>query len=176
MRMTECARLSALVAVLALVVAPNAAPAQAQATPAACVTAQTAGAVPVRVRAPAETLELRVADTISKREYGLMCVRSLPPHTGMIFVFGDGDNPRDFWMKNTLIPLDMVFVSKNGLVNEVSANVPATKVTTPDDKIPHRDGTGTYVIELAAGEAARAGIKPGTTLDVSGIAIPMREE
>ena len=159
-----------IIAVLAFAVACGTASAQGtlpQATPAACVTAQTADPVPVRVRAPNETLELRIADTVSRREYGLMCVRSLPPHTGMIFVFNDGDNYRDFWMKNTLIPLDMVWVSKNGRVNDVRANVPSTNVSTPDDKIPHRSGTGTYVIELGAGEAARAGIKPGTMLDVS---------
>jgi uncharacterized membrane protein (UPF0127 family) len=142
----------------------------------ACQTAQSANPVPVHVRAPAEVLELRVADTTSKREYGLMCVRTLPARTGMIFVFADGDNFRDFWMKNTLIPLDMVFVSKDGKVNTVRANVPATRVDTPDDKIPHRDGTGTFVIELAAGEAARAGIKRGTVLDISSVAIPRRDE
>lgn len=140
-----------------------------EATPSACVTAQTAAATPVHVRAPNEVLSLRIADTPSKREFGLMCVRSLAPHTGMVFVFADGDNYRDFWMKNTLIPLDMVFVAKNGRVNDVSANVPSTTVDTPDDKIPHRAGTGDYVIELAAGEAARAGIKPGTMLDVSAL-------
>jgi hypothetical protein len=166
-----------LAAALAFVVAYGTAGAQGtltQATPAACVTAQTADPVPVRVRAPNETLELRVADTVSRREYGLMCVRALPARTGMIFVFNDGDNYRDFWMKNTLIPLDMVWASKNGRVNDVRANVPSTNVNTPDEKIPHRSGTGTYVIELAAGEAARAGIKPGTMLDVS-IVPPSKE-
>ena len=120
-------------------------------------------------RRPAKSLDLRIADTIAKREYGLMCVRALPPRTGMIFVFSDGDNQRDFWMKNTLIPLDMVWVSKNGLVNDVAANVPSTTIDTPDAEIPHRDGTGTYVIELAAGEAARAGIKPGVMLAIRGV-------
>jgi uncharacterized membrane protein (UPF0127 family) len=131
--------------------------------------AQTADPVPVRVHAPGEIIELRVADNIAKREYGLMCVRALPAKTGMIFVFNDGDNLRDFWMKNTLIPLDMVWVLKSGLVSDVSANVPSTNTDTPDRLIPHRDGTGTYVIELAAGEAARAGIKPGVMLAIHGL-------
>jgi uncharacterized membrane protein (UPF0127 family) len=167
MRMSERTRAGFIVAALAFATAHGTA--AAQATPTACITAQTADPVPIHVRAPAETLDLRIADTPSKREYGLMCVRSLAARTGMIFVFNDGDNYRDFWMKNTLIPLDMVWVSKNGHVNDVRANVPSTNVNTPDDKIPHRSGTGSYVIELAAGEAAHAGIKPGTILDVSGV-------
>jgi uncharacterized membrane protein (UPF0127 family) len=134
-----------------------------------CKTAQTANPVPVQVRAPDALLELRVADTITKREYGLMCVRSLPIHTGMIFVYRDGDNMRSYWMKNTLIPLDMIWVLKNGRVDTVHANVPSTTVDTPDEKIPTRTGTGSYVIELAAGEAARAGIKPGAMLDVGSV-------
>jgi uncharacterized membrane protein (UPF0127 family) len=152
---------------LAFALAPGAA--GAQATPAACKTGQTANPVPIHVRAPDEMLDLRIADTVEKREYGLMCVRSLPARGGMIFIFNDGDNYRDFWMKNTLIPLDMVWVSKSGRVNDVRANVPSTNVDTPDERIPHRSGTGSYVIELAAGEAARAGIKPGTLLDVSAV-------
>ncbi len=143
--------------------------------PADCPTPmQTPNPVPVRIKAPAATLDLRVADTPAKREYGLMCVRALAPNAGMIFVFDDGDNQRAFWMKNTLIPLDMVFVLKNGRVNNVGANVPATTVGTPDYRLPERYGLGTYVIELAAGEAARAGIKAGTQLDLAGVA-PAKE-
>jgi uncharacterized membrane protein (UPF0127 family) len=119
------------------------------------------------VQAPGTTLQLWVADNGDARSYGLMCVLELPPHAGMIFVFAGGDQTHPFWMKNTLIPLDMVWVRAGGKVTTVAANVPATTVDTPDGKIPTRDGVGSYVIELAAGEAARAGIKPGVRLDVS---------
>jgi uncharacterized membrane protein (UPF0127 family) len=155
-----------LVAALALAAAaPVAAGAQ---TPAACPTpSATTNPVPVAVVAPKATLSVRVADTGATREYGLMCVRSLAPHTGMIFVFGDGDLRRSFWMKNTLVPLDMVFVRKGGRVSSVAADVPATTPATADLDIPWRYGTGTYVIELAAGEAAQDGIVAGAQLDVS---------
>lgn len=129
---------------------------------------ETPNPAPVRVNAPAAVLTLRVAATFATREYGLMCVRSLAPNAGMLFVFDDGDSPRSFWMKNTLVPLDMIFVRKDGTVNNIDANVPATKPGTPDERLPDYYGTGTYVIELAAGAAARAGIRPGTHLDIPG--------
>jgi uncharacterized membrane protein (UPF0127 family) len=122
--------------------------------------------LPVSVIAPKATLQLRVADTFTTREYGLMCVTSLPAHTGMIFVFSGGDRRQSFWMKNTLIPLDMIFVRKNGRVDTVAANVPSTTTDTQDIDIPWRYGTGSYVIELAAGEAANDGIVRGSHLDL----------
>jgi uncharacterized membrane protein (UPF0127 family) len=83
----------------------------------------------------------------------------------MIFVFQQ-TAAQEFWMKNTLIPLDMVFVRANGRVDSVAANVPSTTTDTADLDIPWRYGTGSYVIELAAGEAAKAGIVRGTQLDL----------
>jgi uncharacterized membrane protein (UPF0127 family) len=121
---------------------------------------------PISVAAPNATLALRVANTWPTREYGLMCVTDLPAHTGMIFVFSDGDQRRSFWMKNTLIPLDMVFVKKSGAVDTVAANVPATTTDTTELDIPWRYGVGEYVIELPAGDAARDGIVRGTHLDL----------
>jgi uncharacterized membrane protein (UPF0127 family) len=123
--------------------------------------------VPVAIVAPKATLEVRVARTFETREYGLMCVKHLAPHSGMIFVFSGGDQPQPFWMKNTLIPLDMVWVRANGRVDSIAANVPATTTETPYQDIPRRQGTGMYVIELAAGEAAHAGLTPGTPLDLT---------
>ena len=82
----------------------------------------------------------------------------------MIFVFAPPDAKQTFWMKNTLVPLDMVFVRDDGVVDSLAANVPATKAGTPDNKVAQRAGLGRFVIELGAGEAARLGIHGGTKL------------
>ena len=115
---------------------------------------------------PKTTLRLAVADTDPRREHGLMGVRSVPPHEGMLFSFPDGDAGHEFWMKDTVTPLDMIFVRSDGTVTVVAAHVPATKPGTPDDRIERRRGTGKYVIELAAGGAAKAGLDEGVRLTI----------
>lgn len=122
----------------------------------------------VVVHAPKADLTLEVARTDPDREYGLMNRRSLPEHTGMIFVFS-GDAQIAFWMKNTLVPLDMIFVAADGTVRRVFANVPVLNPQPEDDKIPLEQSSGKYVIELPAGEAATDGITAGTKLDLSAI-------
>jgi hypothetical protein len=117
------------------------------------------------VDAPRVTLRLAVAEDEHTRELGLMCVTHLQARTGMIFVFGHDDR-WEFWMKNTLIPLDMVWVRPDGRVDAVAARVPASTRATPDDKVARRTGRGVYVIELAPGEAAADGIVAGSTLKV----------
>ncbi|HEY8297600.1 MAG TPA: DUF192 domain-containing protein [Candidatus Baltobacteraceae bacterium] len=126
-------------------------------------TATPAPAAPIVLRAPAAALRLEVADTEPARERGLMNRTFLAAHTGMLFVF-DRDRPVEFWMKNTLVPLDMVFVGSDGVVRSVAARVPATSLSTPDARIPRRDGSGKYVIELPAGEAMLDGIRPGAII------------
>jgi uncharacterized membrane protein (UPF0127 family) len=113
---------------------------------------------------PKAKLGLAVAVDEGQREEGLMEIRRLPPRAGMIFAFPDGDAARVFWMKNTLIPLDMVFVKADGTVSGIARNVPATTPSTPDQKIPRRGGVGAFVIELRAGEADRDGIAKGVHL------------
>ena len=117
----------------------------------------------VTVQAPKAALHLQLAVTEPERERGLMDVTHLPKHTGMIFVF-ESDGPVSFWMKDTLIPLDMVFVGADGIVRQVFANVPVVPRTLPDNKIPLEQGTAKYVIELPAGEAAPDGVRPGVRL------------
>ncbi len=108
-------------------------------------------------------LTLAVADDPRSRELGLMCVTALKPNAGMIFIF-----PREsdwgFWMKNTVTPLDMLWLSSDGTVHDVAANVPASTVNSPEDKIARRTGRGRYVVELRAGDAARNSIAVGTHL------------
>lgn len=117
----------------------------------------------VVVRAPSADLRLEVATTPEQQERGLMYRTSLPPHTGMLFVFAS-DGALAFWMKNTLVPLDMVFVAAGGRVRSVARNVAPATPSMSDEQIPRENGAGKYVIELPAGEAARDGIVPGVTL------------
>lgn len=119
----------------------------------------------VTVRAPKAELRLQVARTPAEQERGLMFRTSLPAHGGMLFVF-ENDGEIAFWMKNTLIPLDMVFVGADGLVRQVDADVPTPAPGTSDDRIPRVSGLARYVIELGAGEARRDGIAPGVKLSI----------
>ncbi len=111
--------------------------------------------------APHATLTLQVARTGYQREIGLMNVSLLAKHTGMLFVF-PADGPVAFWMKDTLIPLDMVFVGSDGTVRSVATRVPIVPRTMPDVNIPLERGVAKYVIELSSGEAEQDGIVVGT--------------
>jgi uncharacterized protein len=123
----------------------------------------------INVHAPHAMLTLQVAKTEQERETGLMSVTTLPAHTGMVFVF-EQDAPVTFWMKDTLVSLDMVFVAADGTVRSVAANVPVVSEDTPDSQIPTRPGVAKYVIELPAGEAQRDGIAPDVRLsEIAGL-------
>lgn len=119
----------------------------------------------VVVHAPKADLTLEVARTAAQREHGLMNRTELAPHTGMIFVF-ERDAFVDFWMKNTLLPLDMIFIAADGTVRRVYANVPVLHPQPSDDRIPVEGAAARYVIELRAGEAAKDGISDGVKLDL----------
>jgi uncharacterized membrane protein (UPF0127 family) len=116
------------------------------------------------VRAPDAALRVQVARTPDQRERGLMSVHHLAAHTGMIFIF-DQDAPVAFWMKDTLIPLDMVFLSADGTVRKVFARVPVVSPQLPDSQIPLEQGSAKYVIELPAGAAAGDGLHPGVRIE-----------
>ncbi len=89
-----------------------------------------------------------------------MNVRALPPHTGMLFVFS-AEGRKSFWMKDTLIDLDIVWLRKDGTVTSVAARVPHSERATPEDRVATREGDGAYVLELPAGEAHDDGLAEG---------------
>ncbi len=106
-----------------------------------------------------QNFTLEVADTDSNREFGLMKRDSMPGDHGMIFVFSS-DQPRGFWMKNTRIPLDIIFVRSDGTV--VSIHTMRAYDLTPTNS----KGAARYAIELNAGAATQAGVKPGDKLHI----------
>jgi uncharacterized membrane protein (UPF0127 family) len=101
-------------------------------------------------------VDIWVASTEPEREKGLMYVRGMPDHEGMLFVFED-DSVRTFWMKNTYIPLDMIFVDENKRVVGVVEDAEPMTTTTRTVGKPSR-----YVVEVNAGWARNHGIAEGT--------------
>jgi len=97
-----------------------------------------------------------IADTDPARARGLMFRRNLPADHAMLFIWG-APIEAAMWMKNTYIPLDMLFVAGDGRVVHIAAN------TTPHSLQVITAGKPVKaVIELAGGTAARFGIKPGS--------------
>lgn len=104
----------------------------------------------------AAKLLVEIADTPTKQEYGLMCRRSLAPDRGMLFVFKGVPGDRAFWMRNTLIPLDIIYIRPDGRVLSIAANA------QPLNEMPIPSGGPTRaVLELPGGRAAQLGLAPG---------------
>jgi uncharacterized membrane protein (UPF0127 family) len=99
------------------------------------------------------TIELAISP--AQQEQGLMYRRSLAPEAGMLFVFPDV-RTATFWMKNTLIPLDMLFIAADGHVADIhELAVPLSEVNI-NSKVPVK-----AVLELNGGTVSRLGIKNG---------------
>jgi uncharacterized membrane protein (UPF0127 family) len=112
---------------------------------------------PVRVR-------VEIAATPSARTQGLMYRTALAEGEGMLFVF-DETKDHGFWMKNTFIPLDMIFIDEGLLVAGVHANaVPQSTQTVSIGRASR------YVLEVPGGWAARHGVVTGSRVELPGIA------
>ena len=104
------------------------------------------------------TFTVEIADTPATRAQGLMYVETMPRMTGMLFIYEEPDFAR-FWMKNTLIPLDMIFASPQGEILRVHENA------IPGDLTPILGGDGVQmVLEINGGLAARLGIAVGDVM------------
>ncbi len=114
--------------------------------------------VDLRWSGGSESFAVELADSPEERSRGLMFRSEMAPDAGMLFVY---ESPRraSFWMKNTLIPLDMIFADATGRVTRVHSNA------VPGDLTPIDGGTGVvFVLEVNGGLAARLGISAGASL------------
>jgi uncharacterized membrane protein (UPF0127 family) len=111
---------------------------------------------------PRATVAVEVASSGPQRELGLMYRKHLEDDAGMIFVFPDAA-PRNFWMHNTPISLDMIFADAAGVVVGIVANAEPFS-----DKVLGVEGKSQYVLEVNAGFCAKKGIRAGDRLDFSG--------
>jgi uncharacterized membrane protein (UPF0127 family) len=99
---------------------------------------------------------VEIADTGETREIGLMCRTHLARDRGMLFDFKT-PQPVAFWMKNTLIPLDMLFIGADGRVIAIAAEAKPMDLTA----IPAQPVVALGVLEIAGGRAAALDIEPG---------------
>jgi hypothetical protein len=117
----------------------------------------------VRILAPDGSERARymvsIADEPAERDRGLMFVEHMPAGEGMLFLF---EEPSEvgFWMRNTLIPLDLLFIEGSGRVARVHADA------VPHDETPIWSGSPVNrVLEINAGETGRNGVMPGDLVD-----------
>ncbi len=109
------------------------------------------------------TFQVEVADTPAKRELGLQYRRDLAVDRGMIFLFPT-ESEHSFWMKNTPIPLDMIFIGKDQkIVGIVEQAVP---FSTDSRSV---SGASQFVLEINGGLSKRYGIKAGDTVRFYGL-------
>ena len=105
-------------------------------------------------------LRVEVADTPEKQERGLMFRQSMPDNEGMLFVFKE-PHEMNFWMRNTLIPLDIAFVGADGVILNIHKAKPL------DESVNYRSaGVAKYVIETNQGWFSRHGIRPGDKVNL----------
>jgi uncharacterized membrane protein (UPF0127 family) len=101
---------------------------------------------------------VEIAASPAEQEQGLMFRRSLAPDRGMIFPY---DPPQEvgFWMKNTLIPLDMVFIRADGTIARIAHATPLSLDTVPSGE------PVAAVLEIAGGRAAELAIRAGDRVE-----------
>jgi len=105
--------------------------------------------------------KLEIAKSISQKSTGLSNRTKLCSNCGMIFIFSqEGTLP--FWMKDTLIPLDMIWLNSNGKVVDVKNVSKTNSLDIIQNSTPAK-----YVIELNIGDAQKINLKTGDTIDLS---------
>jgi uncharacterized membrane protein (UPF0127 family) len=109
---------------------------------------------------------IEIAKTPSEKILGLMYRRSLPADAGMLFLY-DRPQPVNFWMRNTYIPLDMVFIGADGRVQRIESHTEPFSLAAISS-----DGEAEAVLELNAGTTDAIGLKVGDEVDYPALVEP----
>lgn len=149
--------LAGLIASLACARTPAAAPAAAGGTPSPA----SAAAGPSVIFPDGFAVRVEIANDAELRAQGLMHRDQLRPGTGMLFLFTeDGEYP--FWMKNTMIALDMIWIDAQKKIVHVEHDVPPCQVADCPSYAPH--ALSRYVLEVPGGVAGEHGLRDGDVL------------
>ncbi|MDO5608937.1 MAG: DUF192 domain-containing protein [Capnocytophaga sp.] len=106
-----------------------------------------------------KTLDIEFADTLSERELGLMYRKSMAENQGMLFIYPDQQPELSFYMKNTYIPLDIIYINSEMQIVSIVRNAkPLDETSLPSGK------PAQYVLEINGGRAAAWGIEVGDTV------------
>ena len=108
------------------------------------------------------SLNVELAHTTEEREKGLMFRKSLKESDGMLFIFEE-EQHLNFWMKNTLIPLDIAYIDKNGIINEIYSMKELDVSVTYNSIKP-----AMYALEVNSGWFSRHNIKTGSKIELNG--------
>jgi hypothetical protein len=128
---------------------------RAQSAPIESLTHFPRTALDIAAHGQSDHFEVWIANTPARQEQGLMFVRDLPANQGMLFP-EDSPQVANFWMKNTYIPLDMVFVGKDGRIAKIIASARPFTLDLQSSDVPV-----IAVLELHGGEAALLGLQVG---------------
>jgi uncharacterized protein len=105
------------------------------------------------------TFKIEIADTNEERAQGLMFRNELAPDAGMLFDYGK-EQEASFWMQNTLIPLDMIFIGADGVVKSIHVNAKPLDTTPIPSGAPVR-----FVFEIPGGRSKEIGLAVGARMD-----------
>lgn len=105
-----------------------------------------------------KTIDIEIADDEEERMYGMMYRKSMDPNTGMLFLMGE-ERMQSFWMKNTYVPLDIIYLNNKLEVVSVQKNAePLNERSLPSE------GPASYVLEVTGGFTDQFGIEKGTKI------------
>jgi uncharacterized membrane protein (UPF0127 family) len=110
-----------------------------------------------------QTFSLEIADNVYLLAKGLSGRKNLCPKCGMLFTFAF-ETTQTFWMKDTLIPLDIIFINSNGQITKIFTANP--ELNKNDFELTLYQASAKYIIELNAGVSQKIGLKIGDQIDI----------